>query len=198
MSSVNNKLDRRRVVATLLRERGEAMVVAGLGSTVWDCAAAGDHSLTFPVWGAMGAATMVGLGLALAQPARPVLVITGDGELLMQLGSLATVGVKRPKNLSIVVLDNEVYLETGGQPTHTAEGVSLAAIGVACGISSSSVITQEADIELLRQRFHRREGSLLAQVKIAPTRAPLVMPPRDGSYLKDRFRQALLGQAAFA
>ncbi|HYS74989.1 MAG TPA: thiamine pyrophosphate-dependent enzyme, partial [Burkholderiales bacterium] len=106
-------LNRREVVASLLKRRDGLLVVAGLGAPAWDCAAAGDHPFTFPLWGAMGSAAMIGLGLALAQPKRRVLVVTGDGEMLMGLGSLATIGVRRPGNLSIVVLDNERYGETG-------------------------------------------------------------------------------------
>ena len=121
-------LKRRDVVAQLLADRGDLLVVAGLGSTAWDCTAAGDHPLTFPLWGAMGQAAMMGLGLALAHPSRRVLVVTGDGEMLMGMGSLATIGVQRPANLSVVVIDNERYGETGMQATHTASGVDLAAV----------------------------------------------------------------------
>src|SRR6266545_34619 len=126
-------LDRRKVVDALLERRGELLVVAGLGSAAWDCTAAGDHPLTFPLWGAMGSACMIGLGLALAQPKRRVLVVTGDGEMLMGLGSLATIGVQRPGNLAVVVLDNERYGETGMQPTHTGRGVDLAGVARAAG-----------------------------------------------------------------
>src|SRR5437867_3836667 len=100
-------LHRRQVVKTLLSERGDLLVVAGLGSTSWDITAAGDSPLNFPLWGAMGQAAMIGLGLALAQPRRRVLVITGDGEMLMGIGSLATIGVQQPPNLTLVVIDNE-------------------------------------------------------------------------------------------
>src|SRR5690349_191546 len=120
-------LHRRDVVRTLLRERKDLLVVAGLGSTAWDITAAGDHDLSFPLWGAMGQAAMIGLGLALAQPKRRVLVITGDGEMLMGLGALATIGVQQPRNLTVVVIDNERYGETGMQRTHTAHGVDMAA-----------------------------------------------------------------------
>src|SRR5207244_2238938 len=134
------KLRRRDVVSQLLRERGELLVVAGLGSTVWDITAAGDSPLSFPLWGAMGQAAMIGLGLALAQPRRRVLVVTGDGEMLMGLGSLATIGVQRPANLTVVVIDNERYGETGMQATHTADGVDLAAVAKACGFTNSRLI----------------------------------------------------------
>ena len=126
-------LRRREVAARLLADAGDLLVVAGLGSTAWDVTAAGDRPLNFPLWGAMGGATMVGLGLALAQPERRVLVITGDGELLMGIGSLATIAVQRPPNLAIVVFDNERYGETGMQATHTAHGVDLAGVAAACG-----------------------------------------------------------------
>ncbi|MCK5365931.1 MAG: aldehyde dehydrogenase, partial [Gammaproteobacteria bacterium] len=113
------KLDRREAVARLLAGRGRALLVTGLGSTTWDAAAAGDRAENFYVWGGMGGAAMIGLGVALAQPGRRVLVITGDGEMLMGLGAFATIAVQRPKNLAVVVIDNEVYGETGMQYTHT-------------------------------------------------------------------------------
>src|SRR5213595_418724 len=122
-----NELSRRSAVARILADRRDTLVVTGLGSPTYDCAAVGDHPLNFYLWGAMGSAVTVGLGLALAQPKRRVLVVTGDGEMLMGLGALATVGVQQPKNLSVVVIDNEHYGETGMQATHTASGIDLAA-----------------------------------------------------------------------
>jgi thiamine pyrophosphate-dependent acetolactate synthase large subunit-like protein len=119
-----SKLLRRRQVVSQLLERGDMMVIAGLGAPAWDITAAGDHDLNFPMWGAMGGATMIGLVLALAQPKKKVLVITGDGEMLMGLGSLATIAVQKPRNLYIVVLDNEHYGETGMR-THTGHGWTL-------------------------------------------------------------------------
>ena len=94
-------LQRRRVVKDLLAGRGDALVIAGLGAPAWDITHAGDHELNFPLWGAMGGAAMIGLGLALAQPKRQVLVITGDGEMLMGLGALATIAVQTPRNLVV-------------------------------------------------------------------------------------------------
>jgi thiamine pyrophosphate-dependent acetolactate synthase large subunit-like protein len=196
--STETRLDRRWVVKTILEKREQALVIAGVGSTVWDAAAAGDNDLTFPLWNAMGAASMVGLGLALAQPTRPVLVITGDGELLMQMGCLATIAAKAPPNLSIVVLDNESYHETGGQPTHTRYGTDLVAVALACGFPIASLVTDEEGVRKLTDHVYRRSGLLFAQVKIGTQPSRRVMPPRDGSYLKDRFRRALLGPAAMA
>ncbi len=189
-------LKRREVVAQLLADRGDLMVVAGLGSTAWDCTAAGDHPLTFPLWGAMGQAAMMGLGLALAQPSRRVLVVTGDGEMLMGMGSLATIGVQQPANLSVVVIDNERYGETGMQATHTASGVDLAAVARACGIAHASTLTRESEIAALRAAVHAQQGPNFAAVKVVADKVPIVLPPRDGGLLKARFRRALLGDAA--
>jgi thiamine pyrophosphate-dependent acetolactate synthase large subunit-like protein len=191
-------LDRRKVVSALLERRGDLLVVAGLGSSAWDCTAAGDHPLTFPLWGAMGSACMIGLGLALAQPRRRVLVVTGDGEMLMGLGSLATVAVQRPGNLAIVVLDNERYGETGMQESHTARGTDLARVASACGFPEAEIIRDDARIAAVRARVHRGNGPLFYQVKVRRDPAPLVLPPRDGAYLKHRFREALLGGRAAA
>jgi thiamine pyrophosphate-dependent acetolactate synthase large subunit-like protein len=186
-------LDRREVVRTLLRDRGDLLVVAGLGSAAYDLAAAGDCPLDFPLWGAMGGATMVGLGLALAQPERAVLVVTGDGELLMGLGSLATIAAQRPANLRIVVLDNGRFGETGQQETHTALGADLTGVARACGFSQTFTVEQAAEVEGLRERLHAAEGPLFAVVKVAPGDLPRTLPPRDGAYLTQRTREALLG-----
>ncbi len=191
-------LHRRAVVTRLLSERGDMLVVAGLGAPAWDITAAGDHPLSFPLWGAMGGASILGLGLALAQPQRQVVVITGDGEMLMGLGSLAVIGVQRPANLSIVVLDNERYGETGQQKTHTAHGVDLAAMASAAGFAKTLNVSTSSDLTQLCRAVHARKksGPLFAQVKVDPEKLPLVLPPRDVSYLKHRFRTALLGEAS--
>ncbi|MEX0961140.1 MAG: thiamine pyrophosphate-dependent enzyme [Burkholderiales bacterium] len=190
------RLQRREVVRALLAERGALLVVAGLGSAAWDVTAAGDHPLSFPLWGAMGGAPAMGLGLAIAQPDRRVLVITGDGEMLMGLGSLATIGVARPENLAVVVLDNERYGETGMQESHTAHGVDLAAAAKACGFATVSTITSMQQVEKLRGDLHAANGPLFAQIKVSAEKLPLTLPPRDGTQLKNRFREALLGEKA--
>jgi thiamine pyrophosphate-dependent acetolactate synthase large subunit-like protein len=189
-------LHRRTVVEQLLSGRGDLLVIAGLGSTAWDITAAGDHDLSFPMWGAMGQAAMMGLGLALAQPKRRVLVITGDGEMLMGIGSLATIGVQQPASLTVVVIDNERYGETGMQATHTAHGVDLAAMAKACGFKSSILIKTKDELDGLRQAIHGKYGPNFAQVKVASEKVPLVLPPREGALLKARFRRALLGPQA--
>jgi len=187
-------LRRRDVVKELLRERGELLVIAGLGSTAWDITAAGDADLSFPMWGAMGQAAMMGLGLALVQPKRRVLVVTGDGEMLMGIGSLATIGVQQPSNLTVVVIDNERYGETGMQRTHTADGVDLTSVAAACKFKHS--ITATKDVAAVRELIYRSAGPNFATVKVADDKLPLVLPPKDGVLLRARFRRALLGNSA--
>jgi thiamine pyrophosphate-dependent acetolactate synthase large subunit-like protein len=184
--------DRRAAVARLLDGRRDLLVVAGLGSPTYDVAAAGDHDLNFYLWGAMGGAAMVGLGLALAQARRPVLVVTGDGELLMGLGALATIAVRDPGNLAVAVLDNESYGETGGQKSHTAHRTDLAAVARGCGIADSRIIADEDDLRSFAGRIHRPgESSTVGVMKIFQGEADRVMPSRDAAFLKDRFRKAL-------
>jgi thiamine pyrophosphate-dependent acetolactate synthase large subunit-like protein len=180
----------------LLQERGDMLVVAGLGSTAYDVAACGDSPLDFPLWGAMGGAAMLGLGLALAQPERTVLVLTGDGEMLMGLGSLATIAVQQPPNLRIVVIDNERYGETGQQETHTAHGVDLAAIAAGCGFMHTRTVRELSEVEALRVEMHTLHGPLFAVVKVAADEVARVLPPRDGAYLTHRMREAVLGAEA--
>jgi len=189
-------LHRREVVAELLQDRGDLLVVAGLGSSAWDCAAAGDHPLTFPLWGAMGQAAMTGLGLALAQPDLPVLVVTGDGEALMGLGALATIAVQAPENLTVAILDNGRYGETGMQASHTAFGVDLAQVALACGFRTARTINSAGEEEVVRALIHEKQGPHLLVFKVVPEKPPLVLPPREGVLLKARFRQVLLGTEA--
>jgi len=190
-------LHRRAVVARLLGGRDDLLVIAGLGAPAWDVtAAAGDRALTFPLWGAMGGAAMVGLGLALAQPERRVVVVTGDGEMLMGLGALATIAARQPANLAIVVLDNERYGETGMQPTHTAGPTDLAAVAVGAGLPVAIEVFDEADLEAALPRIVAEPGPVFVNIKVRAEALPLVMPQKDGATLKDRFRGALLGARA--
>ena len=188
-------IDRRDAVRRLLLDRGDLIVVTGLGASTYDVAACGDSPLDFPLWGAMGGAAMVGLGVAIAQPTRRVLVVTGDGEMLMGIGSFATIAVERPPNLRIVVLDNERFGETGNQPTHTASGTDLAGVARACGIADVRTITAPDDLDRLRADLHGGSGPLVAVIKIAAEPEPKALPPRDGPYLAHRIRSALLGSA---
>lgn len=187
-----NRLNRRDVVTMLLADRKDAIVVGGLGATTYDIAAAGDHARNLCLWGAMGGAVMIGLGLALAQPSVPVVVITGDGEMLMGMGSLATVGLQRPANLSVIVLDNESYGETGGQVSHTSSAADLVAVARGCGIADSRSLGTLADIEAfaaaIKDTVH---GPRFANVKIDAASLPRVLSNRDGTFVMTRLRHAI-------
>ena len=191
-------LERRAVVKELLRDRGAMVVVAGLGASAWDITAAGDHERSVPLWGAMGSSVMIGLGLALAQPSVPILVITGDGEMLMGIGSLATAMTRAPPNLHVVVLDNESYGETGGQPTHTALGVDLVKVASAMGIRRAASIASMAEVSSLRDDIHQCRGLGFSNIKIARGQPPVVLPPRDGATVTNRIRVSLLGPVALS
>jgi phosphonopyruvate decarboxylase len=182
---------RREFVATLLAATPDALVVTGLGSPAYDVFAAGDRDLNFYLWGAMGGAAALGLGLALAQPNRSVVVITGDGEQLMGIGSLATIAVKQPKNLSIVVLDNGHFGETGMQPSHTSLGVDLPAVAKGFGIRDAFACNRLDGCADIARRINARSGTTFVQVLIDATEPPRALPPRDGAFVKNRFRAAL-------
>ena len=188
----DTRLDRRTAIAALLRERDDdLLVVPGLGSTTWDLASLGDNPRNFYLWGAMGGAAMIGLGLALAQPERRVAVVTGDGEMLMGMGALATIGVQKPANLAVIVFDNGTYAETGGQPSHTRAGVDLVAVARACGFSTCLDLRDEPGLAGLAARLTAFAGPLFARVAISADEPPRVLPERDGVAIKRRFRAAL-------
>jgi len=189
-------LDRRDALRAILAKRGDALLVTGLGSTCYD-AGTMDHPNTFYLWGGMGAAAMVGLGLALAQPTRRVIVATGDGEMLMALGSLATIGADRPRNLAIVVMDNELYSETGMQPTHTSRGVDLAAMAKAAGFARTGTVHNLKQLSAWVPPLYKTPGPVFLVAKITSQRYPMSIRLRDGTAIKNRFREALLGSKAF-
>ena len=187
-----NLLERRSVVSALLEGRKDAVVVGGLGASTYDIAAAGDHDRNFYLWGAMGGAVMIGLGVALAQPKLPVVVITGDGEMLMGMGSLATVGLQQPKNLSIIVLDNEVYGETGGQASHTGTNTDLVGVAKACGITEARAIATMGEIEAFAKTMQdTSNGPRFASIKIDAANLERVLASRDGTFIVNRIRGAL-------
>ena len=188
-------LDRRAFVRDLLIDRNGLMLVTGLGSPTYDVAAAGDHPLNFYLWMAMGGAAMIGLGLALAKPERRVCVVTGDGEQLMGMGALGTIGVKKPQNLTIVVLDNGHYGETGMQASHTTGGVDLVAVARACGFAGALTLTDEAGVARVRELLHKGKGPILVNARISNAETPRFLPTRDGHAIKTRFMQAANGPA---
>ena len=198
-------LQRRPLVKKILAGADDnLLVIAGLGSSNWDITEAGDRPLNMPLWGGMGAPVPMGLGLAIAQPTKRVLVITGDGDMLMSLGSLATVATKQPSNLAIVVLDNGKFGETGNQATHTSPpgigpvdsgaGTDLAMIAKGCGIADTGTVRAESEVAQLVADLRRKKGPIFRLVKVMVEKLDFVMPPQDGAHLKDRFRQALLGR----
>lgn len=185
--------NRRAVVAQILAARGDALVLASLGNPTYDVAAAGDVPENFYVWGAMGGACMVALGVALAQPDKNVIVFVGDGEMLMGIGSLATIAVKRPENLKIVVLDNEHYGETGMQPAHSGRGVDIAGMALAAGFPEAVRIVDEQGVTRCIDDICTRPGLQCVVIKVAISSDPSSLPARDGPYLRSRFREAVLG-----
>jgi thiamine pyrophosphate-dependent acetolactate synthase large subunit-like protein len=185
-------LERRKAIATLMANRPKDMfVVPGLGSATYDMASLGEKDSDFYLWGAMGGAAMIGLGLALAKPKLRIVVVTGDGEMLMGMGSLATIGVQRPANLAIVVFDNQRYGETGMQPSHTDAGVDLVGVAKSCGIRQTMEAGDQAALEKLASLLGTYGETTFARVRIKPEEPPRVLPCKDGVELKNRFRRAV-------
>lgn len=182
-------LDRRDVVATLMRDPGDLLVITGLGAATYDVGITGDRPQNFYLWGAMGGTAMIGLGLAIAQPKKRVLVITGDGEMLMGMGALATVAAAGVTNLSIAVLDNGRYGETGSQFSHTGLTTDLAAVAAACGWANTTTARDMDEVAALAPRL--RTENIFAIIRISAEEKPRFLPPRDGAYLTDRFRRSL-------
>ena len=182
-------MDRRTAVAKLLKARDGALVVSGLGSPSYDVHAYGDADNNYYLWGAMGAAALTGLGLAQAQPKKRVMVITGDGEMLMAFGALATIAVAKPENLDIIVLDNQHYGETGMQDSHTGKGICLASVAAACGFERTRTITCLDGVEKLATELQMPAwGPRLFVLKIEAENLPRSLPSRDATYIKTRFR----------
>lgn len=185
-------MDRREAVSKLLDARDGALVVTGLGSPSYDVHAAGDHDDNYYLWGAMGGAALVGLGLAQAQPGKRVMVITGDGEQLMAFGALATIAVARPKNLDVIVLDNQHFGETGMQSSHTGQGIAFDRVAQAVGFAETGELRTLDEVARLADRLRRpADGPRLFVLKIKPENLPRSLPPRDATFVKNRFRAHL-------
>lgn len=187
-------LTRRPLVKFLLEDRPDNLLaVSGLGSSTWDLTASGDDARNFCFIGAMGQAGPFALGLALSQPDKRVVLITGDGEMLMGLGVLATIANQAPSNLAILVMDNESYVETGSQPTATAGPTDLAAVAKGCGISDTRTFSEDSEKEALRDLMRNAPGPAFALVKIVREALPLVFPHSfDGAVAINRFRDAAM------
>lgn len=189
-------LNRREVVAELLKDRGDLIVTTGLGSPSYDVMAAGDHDRNYYLWAAMGSAATVGLGLAMSRPQDSVLVVTGDGEMLMGMGALATISVQAPKNLTIAVLDNGHYGETGMQRSHAGHGIELDRVARSVNFDWTARITDMEGVQDLRTRIHAKNALNFASITIDVAEEERVLPSRDGVYIKNRVRAAL-GQQVF-
>jgi phosphonopyruvate decarboxylase len=189
--ALDKRADRREFVSKLLAATPDALVVTGLGSASYDVFAAGDRDKNYYLWGAMGGAAALGLGLALAQPDKPVVVITGDGEQLMGIGSLGSIAVKQPKNLTIVVLDNGHFGETGMQRSHSSLGADLVGIAKGFGIADAYSTSSVDLVDEIAQSINARRSVAFVQVFIEANEPPRALPPRDGPFIKNRFRAAL-------
>jgi len=188
--SGSNYLKRRELVSALLARREGALVVPGLGSPTWDCFAAGGSDDYLYSWGGMGLALSTALGLALARPERRVLCLTGDGEIMMGIGTLAVIAAQAPANLGILVLDNEHFGETGRQPGLTGMRADLCAIARGAGIAETLDVTAIDQLDGLAELMFRRPGPTFAVAKIALTDEPWALPEKDGAVIARRFRAA--------
>ena len=188
-------LDRRPLVKSLLEDRpANLLAVSGLGSSTWDLTASGDDARNFCFIGAMGQAAPFALGLAMAQPDKRVVLFSGDGELLMGLGALATIANQAPANLVVVALDNESYVETGSQPTATAGATDLEKVAQGCGIRSTRTVTSQGEVAALRELIREAPGPVFVNVKVNAQALPLVFPHSfDGVTAINRFRDAARG-----
>lgn len=184
-------LNRRDVVARISEHCRDSLFITGLGSASYDLHAAGDSPRNFYLWGAMGGAAMTGLGLAMAQPDKRIIVLTGDGEQLMGMGALATIGACKPDNLAIIMLDNGQFGETGKQPSHTSKGTDLAAVSSACGIKTTLCVEDEAGLTMMLSALDDSEGCLFAALKVSANPVERSLPVLDGVELKNRFRREL-------
>jgi thiamine pyrophosphate-dependent acetolactate synthase large subunit-like protein len=185
-------MDRREAVKRLLAARDGALVVTGLGSPSYDVHAVGDADHNYYLWGAMGGAALVGLGIAQAQPNKRVMVITGDGEQLMAFGSLATISVTAPRNLDLIVLDNQHFGETGMQSSHTGRGIDFSTVAAACGFAEAGLLHRLDDVDALCETLRKpAQGPRLFVLKIKAENLPRSLPPRDATFVKNRFRAYL-------
>jgi thiamine pyrophosphate-dependent acetolactate synthase large subunit-like protein len=169
---------------------GPDPIVTSLGHPAYDLFAVQDRPANFYTWGSMGLASSVGLGLALAQPSRRVFVLDGDGSLLMNLGSLASIGWIRAANLVLVVIDNERYGTTGGQETATAHGADLEAAARAMGITAASTVRTTAELDAALTRTGSEAGPSMIVAKIVNS-SPTARPPLDCVFIKQRFMAAI-------
>jgi thiamine pyrophosphate-dependent acetolactate synthase large subunit-like protein len=187
-------LDRCEAVPALIGKPDDFLIITGLAGTARDIAAlTHDSAQIYTMAGAMGGAVMIGLGLALARPDKRVLVATGDGEILMNIGALATVAIMNPANFSILVVDNGHYGETGWQKSHTSLGVDLEKIAIGSGIQRTRTISAEADLAEGARLLREGNGAAFVVLRVAPAEPPAYKRNFDPAACRNRFRAALLG-----
>jgi sulfopyruvate decarboxylase beta subunit len=189
-------MNRREAIERIVQGLTNEPVVASLGHPAYDLFAVRDRPENFYTWGSMGVASSIGLGLAMARPDRTVIVLDGDGSLLMNLGSLATIAWCRPPNLLVIVLDNQAYGTTGGQTSATGAGADLEAAARALGIRATATVrsVDELDAALARRRSLDGPGVIVAKVEES---RPTAKPPLDCVFIKQRFMAAMgPGEAA--
>jgi thiamine pyrophosphate-dependent acetolactate synthase large subunit-like protein len=185
-------LERSKAVPALIGRHEDFLIIAGLGGTACDVAAVtGDAANVYSLGGAMGAACTMGLGLALARRKERVLVVTGDGELLMNLGALATISVLDPPNLAILCVDNGHYGETGWQKSHTSLGTDLEKIAIGCGIKQTRTVASAADIPEAARLLRGANSTSFVNLRVRPGEPPPARRNFDASLMRDRFRAAL-------
>ena len=189
-------LDRITAVPDVVGNADDFLIIGGLAGTAKDMASlTKDGANYYGLAGAMGAAVSIGLGLALARPDRKVLVATGDGELLMNIGALATVSVLNPPNLRILCVDNGHYGETGYQKSHTCLGVDLEQMAIGAGIKSTCSIEKEADLAKGAKMLRESNGSCFVLLRVKPTDGPKVKRLMDPDASRVRFLLGSLGHA---
>ncbi len=184
------RLDATRLIVAALADEPATPAIASLGHPAYDLYAAGDRAANFYTWGSMGLASSIGLGLALARPDLRVFVIDGDGSLLMNLGSLATIGWRRPAGLVVIVWDNEGYGTTGGQASATAHGADLAAAARALGIDQALTVRTPDELNGAVARARREPGPWVIVAKVDES-TPSTKPPLDCVCIKQRFMNAI-------
>ncbi|MCC7274578.1 MAG: thiamine pyrophosphate-binding protein [Alphaproteobacteria bacterium] len=185
-------LDRREAVPALIGRHEDFLIVTGLAGTSKDLAALTDDGAhVYTMAGAMGGACMIGLGLALARPDRRVLVLTGDGELLMNVGALATISVLNPPNLSIVCVDNGHYGETGYQKSHTSLGVDLERMAAGAGIKTTRTVSTGAEIADAARVLREGNGTAFVLLRVTPSDPPAYRRNMDPAACRVRFKAAL-------
>jgi len=189
--TASNKIARRPFMAELLARREGSLIVCGLGSPTWDAFASGDSPEYLYSWGGMGLAVPTALGVALAQPGRRVVCLTGDGELLMGIGSLGVVADQAPQNLAILVLDNESFGETGRQRGLTSGRADIGAVARGFGVARTLTVTEQGAVGELAELLFEAPGPALAVAKIAITEDPWALPEKDGTAIAHRFRASL-------